>query len=72
MAPVREGMVPPAPPVGVRLCPMDGHRKLRVWQDAHLLVLEVYAVTKGAAAGRAIRDGLSAAAGRMVHPEQHR
>jgi four helix bundle protein len=25
---------------------MDGHRKLRVWQDARLLVLEVYAVTK--------------------------
>ena len=25
---------------------MDGHRKLRVWQDARLLVLEVYAVTR--------------------------
>jgi len=25
---------------------MDGHRKLRVWQDARRVVLEVYAVTR--------------------------
>ena len=33
-------------PSHVTFVGMGGHRKLRVWQDARLLVLEIYAVTR--------------------------
>ena len=33
-------------PFHVTFVGMDGHRKLRVWQDARLLVLEIYGLTR--------------------------